>query len=332
MIPPLLTDLGFPELKEVTGRASIADLFQAKERCGIYVLAFSNGEYYAGQAVDVVRRFGDHRKNHGDISHMTFQQVAQPDLNRVEQHVIHTLEASGFLLRNIVFMSHVQGERDLDLVVTPEEQEQWLEGTLLSDDGPYVEDQSLRRRYGRKYASFQTLTLAQDAIKVLYRYLTDMIPAPRRTELAFWSLTCRPPSNDVGLMPYYRVNLNMQEVLVVFEEAGELVASFHLASSPFAELLGETWAQQLADQGWEFSDHAYAPGGYDQFNFIAVGVQEIMAILENSTAAAGMCLMNLRLMRKGATKYSRYHCLGLVDAALELTGTVESDHPTLGMT
>ena len=313
MTPPLLTDLGFSELKEVTGRASIADLFQAKERCGVYVLAFGNGEYYAGQAVDVVRRFGDHRKNHADISHMTFQQVAQPDLNRVEQYVIHTLEASGFLLRNIVFMSHVQGERDLDLVVTPAEQKRWLEGELLDDVGPHVQDQSLRRRYQRRFAQFMDLPQAQGALVLLNLYLTTVIPAPRRTELTFWSVTCRPETRDA---PQYRVNVNMQEVFALYEE-GDLKASFYLASHPFQEKLGPDWQQVLTDAGWEWSDHAYAPGGYDQFNFRVTGIEEIAAVIMNATSSKAMRFMNLRLMRKGATKYSRYHCLGLADAALE---------------
>lgn len=101
----------------------MADLHKPRERCGIYVLGFANGERYVGQAVDVVRRFSQHRKNHGDITHMSFRQVEKAELNEVERHCIHTLEAQGLRLRNISHMSVVQGERDLDLVIAPEEQE-----------------------------------------------------------------------------------------------------------------------------------------------------------------------------------------------------------------
>ena len=54
-----------PEL--VAGRASIADLFRPSKRCGLYILHFDNGEFYAGQAIDVTRGYVQHRKVHSDI-------------------------------------------------------------------------------------------------------------------------------------------------------------------------------------------------------------------------------------------------------------------------
>jgi len=36
--------------------------FSIKQCCGIYVLYFTNDEYYVGQTVDVIRRFMEHRK------------------------------------------------------------------------------------------------------------------------------------------------------------------------------------------------------------------------------------------------------------------------------
>ena len=152
----------------MTGQTSVADLHPPKERCGIYVLGFANGERYVGQAVEVVRRFAQHRKTHDDITHMTFKRVNAADLDQVERHHIHTLEGQGLRLRNIVHMSVVQGERDLDLVVTPEEQEDWLTGDVanLQDTGRQVENQDLRRRYQRRFAEFHQQPQAEDALSV----------------------------------------------------------------------------------------------------------------------------------------------------------------------
>ena len=129
MSEQLLESLGFPNWTQANGRRSVADLYRSKQRCGIYVLGFTDGEMYVGQAVDVVRRFTQHCKTHDVICQLTFQQIPRQNLNQVERHCIHVLEAAGILLRNLTYMSIVQGERNLDLVVTPEEQKQWYNGS-----------------------------------------------------------------------------------------------------------------------------------------------------------------------------------------------------------
>lgn len=310
--------LGFPDWQEVVGRLSVADLHRQSQRCGIYVLGFANGERYVGRAVDVVRRFTQHRQTHDDITHLTFQRVKQADLNAVERQFIHALEARGMRLRNIERMSVVQGDRDLDLVVPPEEQEVWLTGDVsaLQDDGARVQDEALRLRYRRRFERFMTLPHAQDALAVLGLYLQTVMPFPRRTELSFWSVSCLPDTGaPEGSTLLFRVNLNMQEVFSLFVEDSGLWASFHLAMSPLREELGEDWPQQIADLGWEMTNHAYAPGGQDQFNIFANGFADITGLLQSRLSSRAMALMNLRLMRKGPTYYSRYHCLDLVDAA-----------------
>lgn len=151
----VLKSLGFPAMQLVSGRLSIADLYARDKRCGVYVLRFRGGEYYAGQAVDVSRRFGNHRKAHADIEAITFQPAGKRDLDEVKRQVIHTLEGSSFRLRNIAHMSVVEGERDLDALITPEEQNAWLEGNLLPDAEGAVDDPDLRRRYRSRFESFR---------------------------------------------------------------------------------------------------------------------------------------------------------------------------------
>jgi len=51
----MLVAMGFSPWRQVHGRASIADFFKPRRRCGIYVLRFSKEEFYVGQAVDVTR-------------------------------------------------------------------------------------------------------------------------------------------------------------------------------------------------------------------------------------------------------------------------------------
>lgn len=312
--------LNFPVWREVTGRHSVADLFPPGKRCGICVLGFATGERYVGRAVDVVRRFSQHRKNHGDVTHMTFKGCEESALDNVEQHCIHTLEAAGLRLRNLAHMSVVQGERDLDLVVSPGEQELWLRGELdtLRDAEQAVQDEALRLRYRRRSLTFMTLPHAQNVLCLLGLYLQAVVPFPRRTELSFWMVSCLPyglpPKSDLRC----RVSLNMQEVFSLSADEQGVYADFHLAGSPLEAEFGSGWRERLTELGLEASNHRYRPGGHDQFHLRAGSFEEGVDLICAAESGDAMRLFNLRLMRKGATYYSKYHCLDLVDAALHV--------------
>lgn len=314
-----LRALGFPAWQEVSGRLSVADLHARRKRCGIYVLGFEDGERYVGQAVDVVSRFNQHRKTHADLSHLTFKEVPRAKLDEVERHHIHHLEAQGLRLRNIAHMSVVTGERDLDLVVTPNEQEQWLSGDTegLQDAPVQVRDDDLRRRHHRSFERFMTLPQAHDVLLLLGVYLDMTVPFPRRTELTFWNVSCLPYGGPPRTPLYCRVSLNMQEVLALGVDEHGIWASFHLASSVYQQALGEDWRAQLTERGWETTDHQYQPGGHDQMQLFAGSFEDVREVLLNPLHSDGMRLFNLRLMRKGPTYYSKYHSLDLAEAALQ---------------
>ena len=91
----MLEAMGFSPWRQVHGRASIADYFKPRRRCGIYVLGFSNGEFYAGQALDVTRRYAQHRKTYYDIEQMAFRPLARSKLNEEERSLIGCLEEEG---------------------------------------------------------------------------------------------------------------------------------------------------------------------------------------------------------------------------------------------
>jgi len=67
----------FTQPRHIQGRASIADLFPPGKRCGLYILHFTNGEIYAGQALDVTRRYVQHRKVHSDIERISFTAIVR---------------------------------------------------------------------------------------------------------------------------------------------------------------------------------------------------------------------------------------------------------------
>lgn len=186
-IEEALVGLGFAVPVHVQGRASIVDLFKPSKRCGIYVLHCSGSEYCAGKAIDVTRRYTQHRANHPDIEWISFREVRK-DAHRVEEpKVIGTLEAAGFLLRNIDYTSFPTVATDLDTVISMDEQERWLSDLTYGDlGGSRATSPDLSRKYLKKYQKLAGMPHSDEIIDVMRKYVRVGIPAPLRTELSFW--------------------------------------------------------------------------------------------------------------------------------------------------
>jgi len=311
--------LGFTTSRTVEGRTSIADLFPRTKRCGVYVLEFRTGEVYGGQAVDVTRRFAQHLKTHKDVTKIYFQQVGKTRLDAVEEGVIKTLQEKGLKTRNITFSSTIQGETDLDVVMPPDVQKRFEEDVSFNDaTGQRTEDADLRRRLAPRYEPFQLRPQAQESLRVLRAYMPRCVPAFIRTELSFWSLSLPPRPPHVHL----RLNVGWQEVLTVYEpEPGTPWCSFHVAASPLG-LFGKgraVWKKFATAKQVDLSTHTYEPGGPDQLN-LELPVDEALALVKDGDFQRAARLLNLRLMRKSATPYGKFHCFALADQVLGKAG------------
>ncbi|WCZ36142.1 hypothetical protein CHEID_02905 [Corynebacterium heidelbergense] len=106
---------------------SIAPLIR-RDRRGIYVLEFANGELYVGQSVDVVTRFATHV--HGSSHHepwayiiaLRFRPIPEGDLGEAERSEIQRLRIAGHTLRNKVGNLGHRQPAPLDAVVSIEKQ------------------------------------------------------------------------------------------------------------------------------------------------------------------------------------------------------------------
>ena len=306
---------GFSQPNHVQGRASIADLFPLGKRCGLYIIQFSDGEIYAGQALDVTRRYVQHRKVHYDIEKISFKQVAKKNLNEEERILIWMLEHHGHRLRNITFTSIPTGKSDFDLIMSAEEQERWLKDTNYVElSGSRVIDPELRRKYSRKFQRFVAMPRSDEIMNILLRYVHAAIPVPLRSELSFWGCSCLPGYSQPKVTIYSRINVYWQEVFTALDYEGELEFSFHLALSPLEEAFGESLS--LLQEKFpllETTENFYEPGGQDQINLIVRGADLAKTFMQQREIISAMRLFNLRLMKKGACIYSRYHCMDLAD-------------------
>lgn len=118
---------------------SISALIQEQRR-GIYVLQFFNGEFYVGQAQNVVTRFAQHRHGHtnhneawDDIEKLWFMPVPENlNLRNIETSEIRRFQESGKPLRNRALNLGHNQPSTLDKAIPVEEQHSWVLG-----DGPY---------------------------------------------------------------------------------------------------------------------------------------------------------------------------------------------------
>jgi len=321
MTAEIINQLGFQfeNALDVQGRLSIADLFpNSKSRCGIYLLNFSDDTFYIGQAIDAVKRFAQHRKNHNNIQRFWFQPIKKEKLNEVEQILIHEAEAKGLLLTNKTFVSNIIGDTDLDLIISPQEQEDWFERDIELSNQGYDLYSTIETKYKIKYRqNFEKLNQTDEypqLRRILNLYIRKCLPAFKKTELSFWSLSCLSSTNSGTYPRYFCVNINAMEVFVSgYERKSRNPFAFLVLTSLFSEnentleRLYKTYTTLEAEQ----SD--YRAAGTDQIRFYFSDLNELEdLLLSESEVVKSIKQLNLRLMRKGGTIYSPFHCFDLV--------------------
>lgn len=310
-----MEEFGFRKYYDVRHRNTIADLIKPGKRCGIYLLKFDKDEYYIGQAIDVVRRFHQHKQKHDDIIGLSFQQTAKEELNSLEAELIGKSERKNILLRNISLTSVPPSESDLDLVVAKEQQKLWIEGHDIPDSKNRTDDENQRRKYAKKFAALQRSSSFFKVIPFLKKYIEKTIICPNKTERSFWALSCLPFSAN-NLKILLRLNIYKQEVLTVGEDERSIYYSFHLTDSTFNCLSENDVKQRYFNEFPTFSinNHFYKSGGADQINIMLQDGNEAISILDDPYFVLAIKTLNYRLMKKGATYFNRYHGFQIIDS------------------
>lgn len=315
----VLAGLGFKREYAVAGMRSLSSQYKHKRRTGIYVLHFANGEFYAGQAKDVIRRFNQHAKNYHDIEKVSFKPVGRKNLNEEEKSVIHRLEKAGFHLRNIVYTSVTYAPSAFDEIVSSEDQEHWLNDTSYTDwSGERRDNPELRRKYSLRFEQFMQLPQSAEILEVLQLYVRSGIPAPRRTEMDYWSCSCLPGMNS-GVVT--RFSINHQEVFSVHLRHSKPFFTWNVAKTPIQTSIGK---YQMVSPGFRIRHrvhvlkNTHVAGGSDQVMIkkrtSIIGAKQV---IQNPEFLYAIRSFNLRPMRKGPNFYFRSHCFDLADLLLQ---------------
>jgi hypothetical protein len=319
--------MGFSRMTHVSTLLSISHLFgTSKKRCGIYLLAFPSDLFYIGQAIDVVRRFSQHRQNYDDIIGFSFNPVAKAQLDDVEKELIFKADKK-FKLRNKVHVSSIIGDADFDLVMPRTEQEGWLSATSrLGGDADVgsakiILPESQQVRFSKNFEQFTKHPLAKKAQALLAQYIRACIPAPRRTEYSFWSVSCTPSTKkSADGARLFCVNAASMELFVVgWEKDSDLLWSFLTVDK---DKLAEYCPRKRFLKKFplvESSHEGYRDAGQNQMTLSCDGIR-MRQLLSDSGICKAAGALNLRVMRKRANFYPQYHCSQLVNLALSIQG------------
>lgn len=303
---------------------SLSGLVAVGHRCGVYVLQYSDGSRYVGMAVDVVRRYAQHRHAHGVIDSVEFAEVPEGDLAEVEIAMIHH-ESSRGQVRNRLHASEFVGTSALDPVVTRDDQLAWLAGDVDAVEDPSAlrpDDAKQRAARQARYAQLVAEPLGGIATAVLSQHVELTIPCPRQTERRFWSVSAMPSTSGGGR--FATLSVGKAETIFVYPElledewwvvGGRInVAASALPADVLSGSLDRPGACVDPDTGGYESTGSDLAGLRFRITEDLNGYYEVMGwpgVLD------GARLLTVRLMRKGASLQGRWHNFPLADVILD---------------
>ncbi len=319
-------DLGFPETLPVSSLRSVSHIFgTSKNRCGIYLLEFPDKVFYIGQAIDVVRRFGQHRQKYENIIGFSFLPISRKSLDEVEKSLICKAEELTLTILNIVHATDVVGDADLDLVITREQQEQWsqhhdkdihrhvLDATIALPD-------SQHKRFDMNFRRYLGHPLYLDALELLRAYICNCIPFPKRTEYSFWAVSCMPSTNRDISPRLACVNAGVMEIFVLGHaknKPSSLWGFLTIASDVLNESGLGNAALKASYPLVDIFNREYRDAGQNQITISTDDSFTLQRLLQDKIIIKAASTLALRVMRKRATIYSKYHCKQLADLILQ---------------
>lgn len=317
-------ELGFPPLSPVSTLRSIAQLFgSTKSRCGIYLLEFPSRTFYIGQAIDVVRRFAQHRQTYEQIIGFAFLPAPKAALDAMEREMIHKSELLTLVILNTIHASVVVGDTDLDMVLSKERQQAWLVSptSFNSNDeaAPITLSASQLERFRKQFQIFQQHSHFAAASSFLRTYIQNCVPAPSRTEYSFWVVSCMPSTNKNTWPRLLCFSAGIMELLVVGvhkSNPSEMWGFVTVASDILSLQFESDQAIKEAFSSIEITRNNYRDAGQHQITLQANNELALKAILGHEAVQQAAAALALRVMRKRATIYAKFHCKQLADFAL----------------
>ncbi len=169
----IVSDYGFQNLRD--------------EKCsGIYILEFSNNEYYIGQAKKIQVRIKQHFKKYNDIVTVYFKPTIEDLLLSEENTTIAIFETLKLRIRNLKQVEFLN-------VFDEVQQEKWVSNlsynTLI---GSKFNNDDVRNKFKNRYLKLKEKLYFKEIINLLRKYIKSAIPNYLASEFNYWNITCLP--------------------------------------------------------------------------------------------------------------------------------------------
>lgn len=318
-------DLGFGQVLDIRGRSSIADLFgHSKSRTGIYLLGYLDGTYYIGQARDVVRRFGGHRRNSDDIESFSFMKTSRSGLDELERDTIHKAETLGVPLRNRIHVADIIGSVDLDELIPKKSQDHWLENPFQKIRNAaaaviFPPDSPQRIRTNSQFRILSEHPRFPSIRRIFSSFVKNCIPVPATTQLTYWSLSALPSTNKSHHPRFSCLNVNWMEMLVcgwIPRAPVSCWAFINVAKSALGNSFRFNSELKQTFPGVILCRASYRSAGGNAIHLEMNDLDEFEHLINDPRIQEAARVLALQLMRKGPTVFGKVHCPEFADVVL----------------
>ena len=228
-------------------------------------------------------------------------------------------EARGLRLRNRMLVQQLLVESDLDAILDPAEQQIWLDDPshFASESRLVLDPEQVQRlRFRSQFERFRKEPVFEQVAGLLRTYVRTCVPAARRTELSFWSVTCLPSTNRSHHPRWAAVNIGEMEMLVLgWLPAEREPWAFVNVSRNALDMCAH---DRLAGAGAMCELREYRAASGDCLA-VATGANTFSAmdlILSDPDVVRAARRLSLQVMRKRPNWYAKYHCFDLADCVL----------------
>ncbi|NLD23441.1 MAG: GIY-YIG nuclease family protein [Bacteroidales bacterium] len=300
------SDIGFVNLQD--------------EKCsGVYILEFSNNEYYIGQAKKINTRIKQHNKNYSDIRTIYFKPVEVDLLLSEENKTISTFETNSLRIRNLK-------QIDFTNIFNEACQQRWINDLNYNKlSGQKFDNTIVRESFKDRFLLFKEKPYYEEVIQLLSAYFKSTIPNFLASEYNYWTITCLPNHlKKAGCIS--RVNINAVPVLSIFEEEDKPLSFMIYASKlPYLRYLKQNGVDSLVNQITPFKfalRDVFIEKTEGDVIALLLNQAAFKDALDNPLVLSSLRLFNLRMMNNVGkeTKYVRKptHCLDLADTIINL--------------
>lgn len=312
-----LTFAGFGKFRNVSGEASVIDMFPEDGRTGIYVLCFKEGNYYVGKATDVVDRFRSHAREKCKIEAISFKPVKADELTVIERKTIAGLVSMDVPLRNITDTPNPDGRT----IKTPdgsllnkEVKRLWHADVKWNDlTGTPVDDALRRSKYIKKFKEFMTIDDAPKIVAFMSEYLRRCMPLPRQTAFEYWIVSCLPKKG----LQLANITVNFQWVVVCKKNRSkETELELWARATTLQRKYGYSLEALENNYNIKTGTTDLVKGGTDQIKIIT-NLENAAKLLQDDVVVDAIRDLNMDLMMFGRSPFKQFHCFDLSGLILE---------------